>query len=420
MADLEHASLYGSQNHRPLGANNASGTDQPLILTSYARAIQWAYAAGITKPAFIINASGTTGPLPSWSVYANLYNWLDYSANQLAYLIADGGSGRPELGVLGDIDVNGAKISNDAASLYIDRSGFNCMIVPRLTTAIRDSIASMVKGAIIYNTTTDQFETYNGSSWVLFGTAGTLDDCYNSGGAGAGATITTANTGAVIIDQTGNDAEGLIVRADAGQIAQVFIGAGSNDRPENRAELWYDDAVGALKILLHGSGVGDTNEGVMIEASDDRSAMAIGNATDVPDLDLRIAKLRLNSTDPGHYQVPTYNSATGRMVWKRGSQLQSEESSASTPIAFASTGKNHVVSTYAGDREVDLPAANQGVTFAVTNRSGATRTLTVYAGGSASMFDGAASYAHSVQNYETITWVLGGDDRWYVLSRGIP
>ena len=41
-------------------------------------------------------------------------------------------------------------------------------IVPRLTTAQRDGVASTTAGAIIYNTTDNRHQGYNGTTWNNF------------------------------------------------------------------------------------------------------------------------------------------------------------------------------------------------------------------------------------------------------------
>lgn len=40
---------------------------------------------------------------------------------------------------------------------------------PRMTTAQRDAIASPATGLMVYNTTTDQWEGWNGAAWVILG-----------------------------------------------------------------------------------------------------------------------------------------------------------------------------------------------------------------------------------------------------------
>ena len=39
-------------------------------------------------------------------------------------------------------------------------------IAPQYTTSERDALSSVVAGSIIYNTTTNKLQCYNGTSWI--------------------------------------------------------------------------------------------------------------------------------------------------------------------------------------------------------------------------------------------------------------
>ena len=59
---------------------------------------------------------------------------------------------------------NGATISNPSAIVTIDSTtkGF---LPPRMTTILRDAISSPATGLLLYNTTTNKLQCYNGSTW---------------------------------------------------------------------------------------------------------------------------------------------------------------------------------------------------------------------------------------------------------------
>ena len=40
------------------------------------------------------------------------------------------------------------------------------MILPKLTTTQRGNLTGVVSGAVIYNTTTNKLQVFNGSTWV--------------------------------------------------------------------------------------------------------------------------------------------------------------------------------------------------------------------------------------------------------------
>lgn len=66
------------------------------------------------------------------------------------------------------------------------------LVFPRLTTAQRDAISSPTNGETIYNTTTTQVESYNGTSWIAGG-GGTVTSVGSSTGL-TGGPITSSGT----------------------------------------------------------------------------------------------------------------------------------------------------------------------------------------------------------------------------------
>jgi hypothetical protein len=59
-----------------------------------------------------------------------------------------------------------------ATSAMLDvKSTLKGMLIPRMTTAQRDAIASPDNGLMIYNTTTSTFFYYNGVAWIEIGGA---------------------------------------------------------------------------------------------------------------------------------------------------------------------------------------------------------------------------------------------------------
>ncbi len=73
----------------------------------------------------------------------------------------------------GDLIVNGqvgvgttTPSSSAAVDVTSTTKGF---LPPRMTTAQRNAIASPTKGLLIFNTTTNVLNTYDGSSWIAVG-----------------------------------------------------------------------------------------------------------------------------------------------------------------------------------------------------------------------------------------------------------
>ena len=64
------------------------------------------------------------------------------------------------------VGISEAAISPDASSILELRSTLRGMLAPRMTAGQRDAILAPATGLLIYNTTTNSFNYYNGSSWI--------------------------------------------------------------------------------------------------------------------------------------------------------------------------------------------------------------------------------------------------------------
>lgn len=111
--------------------------------------------------AFTDGAIGTTD-LP---VRLAFFTTPDGSATQVERLRIDNSGG---------IGIGGAAAANASAILDIV-STTRGLLPPRMTTAQRDLIGTPATGLLIFNTTTGQYEFYNGAAWVAVGPAGTTN-----------------------------------------------------------------------------------------------------------------------------------------------------------------------------------------------------------------------------------------------------
>lgn len=84
--------------------------------------------------------------------------------------------------------------ANADPSAMLDVSSTNKgALIPRMTTAQRDAIASPAVGLLIYNTSTNQFNYYNGTAWVTTEQSG--GDAYGT----ASLAVTSSTTTFTII-----------------------------------------------------------------------------------------------------------------------------------------------------------------------------------------------------------------------------
>ena len=65
------------------------------------------------------------------------------------------------------VGIAATTITPDPSSLLEMRSTDKGLLIPRLTTTQRDAITTPATGLMIYNSTTNSFNFYNGSTWIV-------------------------------------------------------------------------------------------------------------------------------------------------------------------------------------------------------------------------------------------------------------
>lgn len=102
-----------------------------------------------------------------------------------------------------NVSINSTGNLPDPSSMLDITSTDKGILIPRMTTAQRNAIASPAKGLLVFDNDLSAFWYYNGIAWSPFssgtGSCTTLDGAYNCGGSGAGRII-TANSGPVEVN----------------------------------------------------------------------------------------------------------------------------------------------------------------------------------------------------------------------------
>src|SRR5688500_9331210 len=73
----------------------------------------------------------------------------------------------------GQVSINTTAAPPAASSMLDISSTTSGILIPRMTTSERDAIGTPATGLMIFNTTTNSFNYWNGSSWIAM-TAGTI------------------------------------------------------------------------------------------------------------------------------------------------------------------------------------------------------------------------------------------------------
>jgi hypothetical protein len=88
--------------------------------------------------------------------------------------------------------ISSTAITPDASSIVEMRTTDKGILIPRMTTTQRDDISVPATGLMIYNTSTNQYNFYNGGAWVFWGSAAYLS-------VDSGDPISTSSTEDVVI-----------------------------------------------------------------------------------------------------------------------------------------------------------------------------------------------------------------------------
>ena len=121
-----------------------------------------AAAAGtFTTGTFGLGAAGT----PSITITGNPNTGL-WSPGTDALALSTGGVERVRVGSTGNMGVGGVATGTAILDLVSTTKGFRA---PSMTTAQRDAIVSPATGLLIYNTTLNFYQVFNGTSWTSVG-----------------------------------------------------------------------------------------------------------------------------------------------------------------------------------------------------------------------------------------------------------
>jgi hypothetical protein len=135
------------------------------------------------------------------------------------------------------VGISEAAISPDASSILELRSTLRGMLAPRMTAGQRDAILSPATGLLIYNTTTNSFNYYNGSSWIaiLNGNTGvtSINGTLNRISIGGTPTVPTINIDLNYIGQSSINTLGTITTGiwNGTTIGIAYGGTGQTTAP---------------------------------------------------------------------------------------------------------------------------------------------------------------------------------------------
>ena len=206
----------------------------------------------------------------------------------------------------------------DATAVIQADSTSGGVLVPRMTTTQRDAISTPATGLMIYNTTTNTFDVYNGSSWGAVGGGGDV----SGGGSSTDNAIvrwdgtggdTTQDSGVTIDDsdniaginslQSANSAGlDILDQADATKIARVDVSNISTATTRT-----YDVPDASTTLLGHDTSQTITNK---TYTAVNETVEAMGNTTGANNLDYSAGALKTLTLTGNATLTPT-NAPSG-------------------------------------------------------------------------------------------------------------
>ncbi len=134
----------------------------------------------------------------------NILNKTGATAPNGALVFGTGSSGTESMRIT-SAGLAGIGTATPAATALLDLTSTSLgFLMPRLTTAQRDAISSPATGLMVYNTTTNLINIYNGSAWSVAGNDGTTAFSFPAGSVGSPGLYVTGDTDTGLYQATAN------------------------------------------------------------------------------------------------------------------------------------------------------------------------------------------------------------------------
>lgn len=146
------------------------------------------------------------------------------------------------------VGISETSIVPNASAILELRSTLRGILIPRLSTAERNAVASPATGLMVYNTSTNELNIYNGSGWTSYFSISSA----NSGGIPYFSSATTTSSSAAL---TAN---------------ALIVGGGAGGAPSTIA-------AGTTTTVLHGNAAGAPTFGPVDLAADITGNLPVGN-----------------------------------------------------------------------------------------------------------------------------------------------
>lgn len=146
------------------------------------------------------------------------------------------------------VGISETSITPSPSAILELRSSVRGLLTPRMTTAERNAVASPATGLLIYNSTTNEFNVYNGSGWTSYFSFSSVTSggipYFNSASSAASSSVLAANA--------------------------VMIGGGTGAAPSTIGP-------GTSTTVLHGNAVGAPSYGAVSLTADISGNLPVGN-----------------------------------------------------------------------------------------------------------------------------------------------
>ena len=248
---------------------------------------------------------------------------------------------------------------NFLQQLDLNQTPVKELVPEKLTTTERGQLSGVVAGRIIFNTTTSQFQVWDGSSWVALGEADfTINSASKTVSNGSGATVTLTGPDSSTTDTfdiTALDAEGITIDGSTADVIKIKHADTSSELSlQNDGTRTYINAL-TIDTFGHVTGIATGTENVTQRTDESIRDVVEGMFTHTDHTNVTVVnddgnnKIKLTSPSDTTYALANATVSGGSKI------TLTPSTGTATEVSVIGTGSEVEVTHGSGSIQVGLP-----------------------------------------------------------------